>query len=146
MMDIVDIDLQRVSLGALIIALALMVDDAMTRLSRRAATRPARNRKRMAPSAMQIERVMRLRSEIGRAIGGAGPNRRLTITLQPDLLSGIASTYGAAASLLVILFWVYFSALLLLLGVALTRAELSVRNRPIVPRASAMRVVQRQVV
>jgi multidrug efflux pump subunit AcrB len=30
MMDIVDIDLQRVSLGALIIALALMVDDAMT--------------------------------------------------------------------------------------------------------------------
>ncbi len=30
MMDLVDIDLQRVSLGALIIALALMVDDAMT--------------------------------------------------------------------------------------------------------------------
>ena len=30
MMDIVDIDLQRISLGALIIALALMVDDAMT--------------------------------------------------------------------------------------------------------------------
>ncbi|EGV17763.1 efflux RND transporter permease subunit [Thiocapsa marina] len=30
MMDMVDIDLQRVSLGALIIALALMVDDAMT--------------------------------------------------------------------------------------------------------------------
>jgi multidrug efflux pump subunit AcrB len=30
LMDIVDIDLQRVSLGALIIALALMVDDAMT--------------------------------------------------------------------------------------------------------------------
>ncbi|MEA3639690.1 MAG: YihY/virulence factor BrkB family protein [Lamprobacter sp.] len=59
--------------------------------------------------------------------------------------TAIASTYGAAASLLVILFWVYFSALLLLLGVALTRAELSVRNRPIVPRASAMRVVQQQV-
>jgi hypothetical protein len=30
MMDIADIDLQRISLGALIIALALMVDDAMT--------------------------------------------------------------------------------------------------------------------
>ncbi|MCF8004323.1 MAG: YihY/virulence factor BrkB family protein [Chromatiaceae bacterium] len=60
--------------------------------------------------------------------------------------TAIASTYGAAASLLVILFWVYFSALLLLLGVALTRAELSVRNRPIVPRASAVRVVQQQVV
>jgi membrane protein len=60
--------------------------------------------------------------------------------------TAIASTYGAAASLLVILFWVYFSALLLLLGVALTRAELSARNRPIVPRASAVRVVQQQVV
>jgi membrane protein len=60
--------------------------------------------------------------------------------------TAIASTYGAAASLLVILFWVYFSALLLLLGVALTRAELSARNRTIVPRASAVRVVQQQVV
>ena len=30
MMDLVDIDLQRISLGALIIALALLVDDAMT--------------------------------------------------------------------------------------------------------------------
>lgn len=59
--------------------------------------------------------------------------------------TAIASTYGAAASLLVILFWVYFSALLLLLGVALTRAELGVRNRPIVPRASAVRVVQQVV-
>ncbi|MBK1704339.1 YihY/virulence factor BrkB family protein [Halochromatium glycolicum] len=60
--------------------------------------------------------------------------------------TAIASTYGAAASLLVILFWVYFSALLLLLGVALTRAELSARNRDIVPRPSAVRVVQQQVV
>ncbi|WP_462323239.1 YihY/virulence factor BrkB family protein [Halochromatium sp.] len=60
--------------------------------------------------------------------------------------TAIASTYGAAASLLVILFWVYFSALLLLLGVALTRAELSARNRPIVPRTSAVRVVQQQVI
>jgi membrane protein len=38
--------------------------------------------------------------------------------------TGIASAYGAAASLLVVLMWVYFSALLLLLGAALTRAYL----------------------
>jgi membrane protein len=59
--------------------------------------------------------------------------------------TAIASTYGAAASLLVILFWVYFSALLLLLGAALTRADLVARGRPIVPRSSAVRVVQQQL-
>jgi membrane protein len=40
--------------------------------------------------------------------------------------TAIASAYGAAASLLVVLMWVYFSALLLLLGAALTRAHLEV--------------------
>jgi membrane protein len=60
--------------------------------------------------------------------------------------TALTSTYGAAASLLVILIWVYFSALLLLLGVALTRADLSRRGRPVVPRSSAVRVVQQQVV
>ena len=43
--------------------------------------------------------------------------------------TAIASAYGAAASLLVVLMWVYFSALLLLLGAALTRAHMSVRLR-----------------
>lgn len=38
--------------------------------------------------------------------------------------TAIASAYGAAASLLVVLMWVYFSALLLLLGAAVTRASL----------------------
>lgn len=60
--------------------------------------------------------------------------------------TAIASTYGAAASLLVILFWVYFSALLLLLGAALTHADLVVRGRQIVPRSSAVRVVQQQLI
>jgi membrane protein len=54
--------------------------------------------------------------------------------------SAIASAYGAAASLLVVLMWVYFSALLLLLGAALTRAYLTVRGRPIVPSSAAVRV------
>lgn len=38
------------------------------------------------------------------------------------------------------------SALLLLLGVPLTRAELEIRDRPTVPHASAVGVVQQQVV
>jgi membrane protein len=42
--------------------------------------------------------------------------------------TAIASAYGAAASLLVVLMWVYFSALLLLLGAALTRASIDFRG------------------
>jgi uncharacterized BrkB/YihY/UPF0761 family membrane protein len=48
-------------------------------------------------------------------------------SLAPTLIiavTAIASAYGAAASLLVVLMWVYFSALLLLLGAAVTRASL----------------------
>ena len=58
--------------------------------------------------------------------------------------TAIASTYGAAASVLLVLLWVYFSALLLLLGAALTRADLSARGRSIVPRSYAIRVVPTQ--
>lgn len=58
--------------------------------------------------------------------------------------TAITSTYGAAAALLVVLLWVYFSALILLLGAALTRADLGVRGQSIVPRPSAVRVVQQQ--
>jgi membrane protein len=43
--------------------------------------------------------------------------------------TAIASAYGAAASLLLVLMWVYFSALLLLLGAALTRAHIDVRKQ-----------------
>lgn len=56
--------------------------------------------------------------------------------------TAIASAYGAAASLLVVLLWVYFSALLLLLGAALTRADLMIRGRPVLPRSTAVRVVR----
>lgn len=41
--------------------------------------------------------------------------------------TAMTSAYGAAASLLVVLMWVYFSALLLLLGAALTRAHQETR-------------------
>lgn len=56
--------------------------------------------------------------------------------------TAITSTYGAAASVLIVLFWVYFSALILLLGAALTRAHLTARGRPVIPRGSAVQVVQ----
>ncbi len=59
--------------------------------------------------------------------------------------TAIASTYGAAASVLIVLFWVYFSALILLLGAALTRAHLTARGRPIIPDPSAVKVVQELV-
>jgi membrane protein len=53
-----------------------------------------------------------------------------------------ASTFGAAASLVIVLFWVYYSALILLLGAAFTRMHLHARGKPLVPRKSAVRVMQ----
>lgn len=53
-----------------------------------------------------------------------------------------ASTYGAAAALVIVLFWVYYSALILLLGAAFTRAHVEARGKTVVPRDSAVRVVQ----
>lgn len=56
-----------------------------------------------------------------------------------------ASVFGAAASLVIVLFWIYYSALILLLGAAFTRAHLEARGRPVVPRPTAVRVVQELV-
>jgi membrane protein len=56
-----------------------------------------------------------------------------------------ASVFGAAASLVIVLFWIYYSALILLLGAAFTRAHLEARGKPVVPRPSAVRVVQELV-
>jgi membrane protein len=56
-----------------------------------------------------------------------------------------ASIYGAAASLVIVLFWIYYSALILLLGAAFTRALLEARGRPLVPGPGAVRVVQELV-
>jgi membrane protein len=53
-----------------------------------------------------------------------------------------ASTYGAAAAIVIVLFWVYYSALILLLGAAFTRAHVEAQGRTVVPRDSAVRVVQ----
>lgn len=56
-----------------------------------------------------------------------------------------ASVFGAAASLVIVLFWIYYSALILLLGAAFTRAHLEARGKPVLPRPSAVRVVQELV-
>ena len=49
-----------------------------------------------------------------------------------------ASTYGAAGSLALLLLWVNYSSLILLYGAAVTRAHLEARNKPIVPRNTAV--------
>ncbi|SDJ29719.1 YihY/virulence factor BrkB family protein [Billgrantia gudaonensis] len=55
-----------------------------------------------------------------------------------------ASAYGAAGSVVVVLLWVYYSSLILLFGVALTRSHFVVSGRTIVPRNMAV-VVHREL-
>jgi len=50
------------------------------------------------------------------------------------------STYGAAGSLVLVLMWVYYSALILFLGTALTKATILQRGDLIVPKPTAVRV------
>ncbi len=56
-----------------------------------------------------------------------------------------ASTYGAAASLVLLLMWVNYSSLILLFGAAFTRAHMHARGLPVRPRATAV-CVHRQLV
>lgn len=50
------------------------------------------------------------------------------------------STYGAAGSLVLILFWVYYSSLILFFGTALTKVNVLERHGVITPRPTAVRV------
>jgi membrane protein len=50
----------------------------------------------------------------------------------------VASTYGAAGSVLVLLMWVYYSSLILLLGAAVTRAMVLGRGRRLTPKGRAI--------
>ncbi|MBK1645488.1 ribonuclease BN [Thiocapsa imhoffii] len=59
--------------------------------------------------------------------------------------TAMASTFGAAASLVIVLFWVYYSALILLLGAAFTRMYCHARGQFVRPRHSAVQVVQELV-
>jgi membrane protein len=49
-----------------------------------------------------------------------------------------ASTYGAAASLVLVLLWVYYSSLILLFGASFTRAHFEARGKARVPNATAI--------
>jgi membrane protein len=50
------------------------------------------------------------------------------------------STYGAAGSLVMVLLWVYYSALILFFGTALTKALILRRDCVVVPKKTAVRV------
>jgi membrane protein len=50
------------------------------------------------------------------------------------------STYGAAGSLVAVLFWVYYSSLILFFGAAFTKVYILWKGREIVPKAMAVRV------
>lgn len=54
--------------------------------------------------------------------------------------AGPASTYGAAGSLVLILMWVYYSALIIFFGAAFTRANVRRRGGVIHPSAGAVKV------
>ena len=72
----------------------------------------------------------------GAATGGLFTLGKLGIGLYIGK-SGVASAYGAAGSLVVVLLWVYYSSLIFLLGAELTRAWAAARGRPIAPKAEA---------
>lgn len=52
--------------------------------------------------------------------------------------SNVGGAYGSAGGVVVLLVWVYYSALILLLGAELTQSVAEVLGRPIVPRAHAV--------
>jgi len=51
-----------------------------------------------------------------------------------------ASAFGAAGSLVLVLFWVYYSSLILFFGTALTKATIVRRDCTVVPKKTAVRV------
>jgi membrane protein len=73
----------------------------------------------------------------------------LLLTLGQFLLSvyfstaNVASTYGAAGSLALILVWVYYSSLILLFGAEFTQVWARRHGRQIRPSAGAVRVVEK---
>lgn len=58
--------------------------------------------------------------------------------------SSIGSSYGAAGSLVIVVLWTYYWALILLFGAEMTQVHARLRGACIVPAASAMRVTERE--
>jgi membrane protein len=52
-----------------------------------------------------------------------------------------ASTYGAAASLVLVLMWVYYSSLIIFFGTAISKMSILQRGDEVVPKRTAVRVV-----
>jgi membrane protein len=53
--------------------------------------------------------------------------------------AGLASTYGAAGSLIAVLLWVYYSSLILFLGTCLTAVTILRRDGKVTPKKTAVR-------
>lgn len=60
--------------------------------------------------------------------------------------SGIASTYGAASSIIVVLIWVYFSAQIFVLGAEFTQVFAKQHGRAILPGERAVQMMRRSVI
>jgi membrane protein len=59
--------------------------------------------------------------------------------------SDVTTTYGAAASLALVLLWAYYASIMILLGAGITRSmEQEDGHRP-QPEAGAVRVVRREI-
>lgn len=58
--------------------------------------------------------------------------------------SDIASSYGAAGSLIIILLWVYYSAMILYFGASFTKSYAMIFGRKIIPRKYAVLVEKRE--
>jgi membrane protein len=54
--------------------------------------------------------------------------------------AGIASVYGAAGSIVIVLLWVYYSSQVVLFGAAFTRVYAKHRGSPLEPKENAVRV------
>lgn len=58
--------------------------------------------------------------------------------------SKITSTYGTATSIIVILVWVYYSAVILFLGAEFTKACATAMGSPIRPKATAVFIIKKE--
>ncbi len=58
--------------------------------------------------------------------------------------SDIASTYGVAGSLVLVLIWIYYSSIILLLGAEFTKAFSHKMGRKILPKKSAVKIIRKE--
>jgi membrane protein len=59
--------------------------------------------------------------------------------------SGIASAYGAAGSLVILLFWIYYSSMIVLFGAEFTKVWAELHGTRAAPRKGAIRVIYQEL-